>query len=52
MEELLVSYPGQRKMLIGPVFWRETDSPSASRWMTNLWEEAVLFMCEMELAKE
>lgn len=33
-------------------FRRETDSPSASRWMTNLWEEAVLFMCEMVLAKE
>lgn len=33
-------------------FQRETDSPSASRWMTNLWEEAVLFMCEMVLAKD
>lgn len=33
-------------------FGRETDSPSASRWMTHLWEEAVLFMCEMELSKE
>lgn len=52
MEELLVSYPGQRKNVDWTSLGRETDSPSASRWVTHLWEEAVLFMCETELAKE